>query len=576
MSYTCFDVSLEDKIAHIRLSRPEAYNSMVPEFWRELPEIVRTIDDAGEARAIVLSSTGKHFTAGMDLAVFTAPGSATDREGELGRRRANLRREILHLQETFSCLDRARMPVLAAVQGGCIGGGVDMISACDMRYCSADAFFCIQEVNIGMTADVGTFPRLPHLIPQGLVRELAYTGRRLTAREALDVGLVNRVFPTHDELVAGVLDGGARDRGAVAARGVGQQGDAQLRARSLDRRRARLHRHLADRHVPAGRHARGVQGEVGIAQAVLSRPAPGEEQALIHEQPVGDPRSEQLRGARGRVLFADRRGEAVAELGEVLAGAHAFERTALLAGDARETHAIVAAPDADRGRLGGERGRLGPDRVLAFALEALARDLHGEVALEQLEGGREREAQRREVFGRDRFERGAREHGCVGRGERARDRPFEPREIGGPGAAAREDLRERRRREVLGQARPGAMQRRPLGWMDHQIGLHEIVERVGPERARECAEVLQETVVDPGEVRVRIDPEPLARRPVRVAAQQCGELAIARGRLDSARRRDEAPELFLQRAERARLRLHPPAPLAPLARGSLSRARPRL
>jgi enoyl-CoA hydratase/carnithine racemase len=206
VSYTCFDVSLSDQIAHIQLSRPEAYNSMVPEFWRELPEIVRTLDDAGEARAIVLSSTGKHFTAGMDLAVFTSPGSsATDREGELGRRRANLRREILRLQETFSCLDRARMPVLAAVQGGCIGGGVDMISACDMRYCSEDAFFCIQEVNIGMTADVGTFPRLPLLIPQGVVRELAYTGRRLTAHEALDVGLVNRVFPSHEALLDGVL-----------------------------------------------------------------------------------------------------------------------------------------------------------------------------------------------------------------------------------------------------------------------------------------------------------------------------------------------------------------------------------
>jgi enoyl-CoA hydratase len=179
---------------------------MIPEFWAELPEIVRAIDDAGEARAIVISSTGKHFTAGMDLAVFTSGGNGGGaRESELGRRRANFRREVLRLQETFSCLDRARMPVLAAVQGGCIGGGVDMISACDMRYCSEDAFFCIQEINIGMTADVGTFPRLPQLIPQGIVRELAYTGRRLTAREALDVGLVNRVYAGHDELVAGVL-----------------------------------------------------------------------------------------------------------------------------------------------------------------------------------------------------------------------------------------------------------------------------------------------------------------------------------------------------------------------------------
>jgi enoyl-CoA hydratase len=142
----------------------------------------------------------------MDLAVFTSGANPANASGgELGRRRANLRREVLRLQETFSCLDRARMPVLAAVQGGCIGGGVDLISACDMRYCSEDAFFCIQEINIGMTADVGTFPRLPHLIPQGIVRELAYTGRRLTAREALDVGLVNRVYASHDELVAGVL-----------------------------------------------------------------------------------------------------------------------------------------------------------------------------------------------------------------------------------------------------------------------------------------------------------------------------------------------------------------------------------
>jgi enoyl-CoA hydratase/carnithine racemase len=204
MSYTCFDVSLDDKIAHLVLKRPEAYNSMIREFWSELPEIVRAIDDAGDARAIVISSTGVHFTAGMDLAVFTSGGNGA-REGELGRRRANLRRQVLRLQETFSCLDRARMPVLAAVQGGCIGGGVDLISACDMRYCSEDAFFCIQEINIGMTADVGTFPRLPQLIPQGIVRELAYTGRRLGAREALEVGLVNRVYPTHEELVAGVL-----------------------------------------------------------------------------------------------------------------------------------------------------------------------------------------------------------------------------------------------------------------------------------------------------------------------------------------------------------------------------------
>lgn len=206
MPYTCFDVDLSDQIAHIQFKRPEAFNSMLPEFWSELPEIVNAFDAAGEARAIVISSTGKHFTAGMDLAVFGSGGLGEDAEAETGRKRAALRRRILQLQESFSCLDRARLPVLAAVQGGCIGGGVDLVSACDMRYCTRDAFFCIQEINIGMTADVGTFPRLPHILPQGLVRELAYTGRRLLAEEAREAGLVNRVYESHEALLEGVME----------------------------------------------------------------------------------------------------------------------------------------------------------------------------------------------------------------------------------------------------------------------------------------------------------------------------------------------------------------------------------
>ena len=98
------------------------------------------------------------------------------------------------------------MPVLAAIQGGCIGGGVDMVSACDMRYASEDAYFTVFEVNIGITADVGTFPRLPKLIPEGIVREMAYTGRRMPAAEAKDVGLVNRVFASREDMLAGVFE----------------------------------------------------------------------------------------------------------------------------------------------------------------------------------------------------------------------------------------------------------------------------------------------------------------------------------------------------------------------------------
>jgi enoyl-CoA hydratase len=207
MTFTCFEVDLVGKVARIEMKRPEAFNSMVPEFWTELPAIIEEFDDGGEARAIVISSTGKHFTAGMDLAVFGSGGeSGAAGKTEMGRLRAQLRRNILHLQESFNCIDRARMPVLAAIQGGCIGGGVDLISACDMRYCTRDAFFCIQEINIGMTADVGTFPRLPHILPQGLVRELAYTGRRLQADEARTAGLVNNVYDDHEALLAGVMD----------------------------------------------------------------------------------------------------------------------------------------------------------------------------------------------------------------------------------------------------------------------------------------------------------------------------------------------------------------------------------
>lgn len=204
MTYSTLAVSLEGPIAHIQLCRPNELNTMTRAFWSELPSALRAIDDAAQARVIVLSSTGKHFTAGMDLSVFANTGAASDGR-ELGRVRETLRRSVLELQDAFNLLERVRMPVLAAIQGGCIGGGVDMVSACDARYCTADAFFCIQEVNIGMVADLGTLQRLPKIIPSGMARELAYTGRRLPAERALQVGLVNEVFPDHAALLAGVF-----------------------------------------------------------------------------------------------------------------------------------------------------------------------------------------------------------------------------------------------------------------------------------------------------------------------------------------------------------------------------------
>ena len=208
MTSTCFDLSIDNRIAHLRLIRPEKRNSMIPAFWDELPRIIRDIDHNVRARVIVISSTGPHFSAGLDIGTFLKDhsGEATGAKARdvLGARAALLKK-IQHMQETFSSLEDCRIPVIAAIQGGCIGGGVDLATACDMRYATADAFFTIFEINIGMTADVGTFPRLTRLIPEGLVRELAYTGRRMGAEEARQCGLVNRVYPDQETMLAEVM-----------------------------------------------------------------------------------------------------------------------------------------------------------------------------------------------------------------------------------------------------------------------------------------------------------------------------------------------------------------------------------
>ena len=166
-SSQCFEVSIEAGVAHIVMCRGAEFNTFTPQAWLDLPAIVRDIDRNAKARAIVISSTGKHFTAGMDLAVFQRPDGLLGAKTDPHLRAEKFRADLAQLQGSFNCLEQARMPVLVAVQGGCIGAGVDMISACDIRYATKDRFFCIQEINIGMTADVGTFPRLTKLMPDG-------------------------------------------------------------------------------------------------------------------------------------------------------------------------------------------------------------------------------------------------------------------------------------------------------------------------------------------------------------------------------------------------------------------------
>jgi enoyl-CoA hydratase len=208
MTYECFEVTVEADVAHIVLCRPEKRNAMTKAFWDELPAIVRDIDDHARAQVIVISSTGPHFSSGIDVSLFK-DGFLSSDDPDPARAQAqhgaHLYATIKRLQATFSVLETCRVPVLAAIQGGCIGGGVDLITACDMRYATEDAFVTIFEINIGMTADVGTFPRIAKLSPDGIARELAYTGRRMGAAEAVQVGLVNRVFSDHKTMLEAVM-----------------------------------------------------------------------------------------------------------------------------------------------------------------------------------------------------------------------------------------------------------------------------------------------------------------------------------------------------------------------------------
>jgi len=199
--YTAFKVELTDNIAHVQINRPEKINAMNAAFWSEIVDIFQWIDDTDAVRAVVISGAGKHFSAGIDLMMLASLAGQMGKD--VGRNARLLRKTIQRLQASFNAVDNCRKPVLAAVQGYCIGGAIDLISACDMRYCSRDAQFSIKEIDMGMAADVGTLQRLPRIIGDGIMRELAFTGRYVEADEALRIGLVNRIYDDQ----AGLLDG---------------------------------------------------------------------------------------------------------------------------------------------------------------------------------------------------------------------------------------------------------------------------------------------------------------------------------------------------------------------------------
>ena len=202
--YKSFKVGISDHVANLILSRPDELNTMSRDFWVELGDVLEEINKNSEVRVVVMSSTGKHFCAGMDLSAFSngVDNIPDEKKPDHARIGEAVYRVAKELQGYISSLEKIRVPVIAAIQGGCIGGAVDLVTACDIRLASKDAFFCIQEINIGMAADVGTLQRLPKIIPDSKMREMAYTGRRMYADEARETGLVSDTYESQEEMLA--------------------------------------------------------------------------------------------------------------------------------------------------------------------------------------------------------------------------------------------------------------------------------------------------------------------------------------------------------------------------------------
>jgi enoyl-CoA hydratase len=190
-------------VAHVELAREDKLNAMDGDFFREIGDTFRSLGSDPKVRAILLSGRGRHFSAGLDLQY---AGSQFPPSSDPGRAAEARLRHIHWLQDAFSAVEQARAPVIAAIHGGCIGAGVDLASACDIRLCSADAYFQVAEVDVAITADLGTLQRLTHLIPEGVVRELAYTGRRMESAEALRLGLANRIEADREAVIAAGLE----------------------------------------------------------------------------------------------------------------------------------------------------------------------------------------------------------------------------------------------------------------------------------------------------------------------------------------------------------------------------------
>ena len=191
-------VETADHVATVWLNRPEKLNAMAPGFWTDLPPVMKALGGDENVRAVVVAGRGKAFTVGLDLEVF----SGTFMEGTTTvTQRQELLRSIKRMQQTFTSVADCPKPVIAAIHGYCLGAGIDLITACDIRMASSDAVFSVRETKIAMVADVGTLQRLPRIIDPGRVAELVYTGRDFGAEEAAEMGLVSHLFADRDTVV---------------------------------------------------------------------------------------------------------------------------------------------------------------------------------------------------------------------------------------------------------------------------------------------------------------------------------------------------------------------------------------
>ncbi|TAE76033.1 MAG: crotonase/enoyl-CoA hydratase family protein [Bacteroidetes bacterium] len=194
-------LKIENKIATLSLHNPEKANAMTPEFWIEMKNVMQEISENPTIRVVILVGEGKHFSSGIDLTMFAQIQQMMTSKDEQGRVRERLRKWILGLQDAFTAIEKCSKPVIAAVHGACIGGAIDMITACDMRFCTEDAVFCVKEIDLGIVADVGTLQRLPKIVSEGIAKEWAYTGKNIDAKEAKEFHLVNQYYANQTEMM---------------------------------------------------------------------------------------------------------------------------------------------------------------------------------------------------------------------------------------------------------------------------------------------------------------------------------------------------------------------------------------